>query len=143
MRNCKSVFLQYCKSNVALFSIAPQCTYRSSNFAIAKVVALINPFASFLYRFLYIDTWLLYSYYFPYYSCRSFCFCLLFAIAFNSDKYRRRVMERSKVIIPKIQQRRFRAIALQGAIQKSPILLSHYGGTNNILAFCILLLSQI
>ena len=36
----------------------------------------------------------------------------------------REIRERSKEIIPKMRQRQLRAFTIQGAIEKSPILLS-------------------
>ena len=54
----------------------------------------------------------------------------LFAIAFKSEKERQllkeRIKKRSKEPIPKRMERRLRVITLQGAIKKSPILLSQY-----------------
>ena len=38
----------------------------------------------------------------------------------------REIMGRSKEITPKMKQRRLRAITLQGALEKSPILISQY-----------------
>ena len=45
---------------IGLFSIAPKKIYRPSNYAIAKVVALIL-FASFIVTVLYIYSWHLFS----------------------------------------------------------------------------------
>ena len=42
--------------------------------------------------------------------------------------------ERSKKIIPKTKQKRLRAITLQKALEKSPILLSQYHENNNCIA---------
>ena len=57
----------------------------------------------------------------------------LFAIAFKSKIVGRAItlereshQKRSKELIPKRMQRGLRVITLQGAIEKSPILLSQY-----------------
>ena len=42
------------------------------------------------------------------------------------DNFRKRVIKRSKELITKSIQRGLRMITLQGAIEKSPILLSQY-----------------
>mgnify|MGYP007022921225 CR=1 FL=1 len=58
-----------------------------------------------------------------------------FINAFKKKKNKKR----SKELIPKMKQRRLRAITLQGAIEKnewfdSTIIISPFGGTNNIFA---------
>ena len=72
------------------------------------------------------------------------------AIIFKSDKeqnYIKKKKERSKEIIPKMKQRRLRAIILEGAkkikrriLKKgkldSTIIISHFVDTNYIFAFC-------
>ena len=105
-------------------------------------------------------------------SCRSFTLLKalaksnsnLFAIAFfarksdnyryrdswKSDNFRERAIKKSKELIPKRMQKGLRVIIFQGAIEKSPILLSQYwknewldgnitisyfGGSNNISSF--------
>ena len=120
-------------------------SYRSSNFAIAKVVAL-NLFASNI--------------------CCSFTLLEalaksngnLFAIAFKSDSFKgERHQKRSKELIPKRLQRGLRVITLQGFIKKSPVLrkqywkneslddtiiISYFGGSNNIFADCTYILGK-
>ena len=48
------------------------------------------------------------------------------------------IIVESKEVIPEIQQRRFGAITVQGAILKkefdNTIIILHFGGTNNIFA---------
>ena len=67
--------------------------------------------------------------------------------SWKSDNFRERAIKKSKELIPKRMQKELRVITLQGAIEKSPILLSQYwksewlddtiiisyfGGSNNI-----------
>ena len=67
-------------------------------------------------------------------SCRSFSLLKalaksisnIFAIAFKSENFRESHQKRSKELIHKRMQRGLRVITLQGAIEKSPILLSQY-----------------
>ena len=149
---------QFCDSNIGFFSIAPPLVI-SSNFAIAKLSLLIH----FLYKFC---DWFLASflYCFPYSyrssnycnsnSCRSFnlnktvIFSLspLRAITLESEPSKKKQKTDTKWM-----QRGLRVITLQGAIEKSQILLSQYwknesldaniivsyfGGSNNIFANC-------
>ena len=46
--------------------------------------------------------------------------------SWKSDNFRERAIKKRKELIPKRMQRGLRVITLQGAIEKSPILLSQY-----------------
>ena len=50
----------------------------------------------------------------------------------KSDIFRESDQKRSKELIPKRKQKELRVITLQGAIEK---IISHFGGSNNILGF--------
>ena len=54
-----------------------------------------------------------------------------YRVSWKSNNYQKEIKEKSKEIIPKINQRQLRAITLQGAIEKSPLLLSQYLKMNN------------
>ena len=107
----------------AHFSLYSSFSYCTANFATAKVVTL-NPFASFFVSVLYIRSWSLFLYCFPY-IYRSFSLSKAIAKSIErSITLECAIKKRSKELIPKMKQRRLRGITLLGTIEKSAILLS-------------------
>ena len=118
-------FLLYCDSNIVPFSIFLY-SYSCSNFAIAKVGAF-NLLASF--------SWLLFLYYMycflPYMyrsskyrdSYRSYSFLKVIATSWKIVgrviTVKRAWIKRNKKLIPKLKQRKLRAIIVQWAIEKT------------------------
>ena len=108
----KMVIFPILRKQYWTFLYCSQFSYRSSNFAIAKVGALnlLNFCMSFV-------DWFLASflYCFPY-SYRSFTLL-------GVRNFRERAIKKSIELIPKRMQKGLRVMTLQGAIEKCPILL--------------------
>ena len=135
-------FFQYCDSNIGFSFLLHIKLLLFQQQMLSLSISLLN----FLYRSCRLTSFLYcipYSYRYPNYCASNRCSSLmilmaiakskrnLFSFASKSEKdrqlekslnFRDSNQELSKELIPKIKQRKYRSITLQGAIEKSTIL---------------------
>ena len=102
---------------IALLNFCPRFSYRSYSFVITKVVGKTS-----LLHFCIVFYWFMVSFLY----CFPFIALPTIAIVRRAINDGRVIKKRSKELIPKIKQRRLRAITLQEPIEKNPIMLSQY-----------------